>query len=118
MNSLSHVPYHIYLLRYEDILSKSLIQYWDYKSSKNKICYLYYKLWSDINIIKRYQETKNYIRRKIVRVIIVQTKIKIKFINDISPTNIYNRFHIKFGNSFKDFHLSLNYIFQFLKFNA
>ena len=44
MYSLSLDSYHIYSLRYEDILSKNLIQYWDYKSSKNKICYLYYEL--------------------------------------------------------------------------
>ena len=41
MYSLSLVSYHIYSLRYEDILSKNLIQYWDYKSSKNKTYYLY-----------------------------------------------------------------------------
>ena len=57
MYSLSLDPYHIHSIRYEDILSNNFIQYYDYKSSKNKICYLYYELWSDINIIKRYQET-------------------------------------------------------------
>ena len=57
MYSLSLDPYHIYSLRYEDILSKNLVQYVDYKSSKSKIFYLYYELWNDINIIKRYQKT-------------------------------------------------------------
>ena len=37
---------------------------------------------------------------------------------DISPTNIYNRFHRKCGDSFKDFDLSLNDIIQLLKFTA
>ena len=43
---------------------------------KNKICYLYFEPWSDINIIKRYQQTKNYIQRKIIRVMIDKNKIK------------------------------------------
>ena len=34
MHSFSLDPYHIYSLRYEYILSKNLIQYWDYKSKK------------------------------------------------------------------------------------
>ena len=49
-------PYHIYSLRYEVILSKNLIQYWDYKSKKNKIYYLYFEPWSDINIAKIFME--------------------------------------------------------------
>ena len=71
----------------------NFIQYWDYKSPINKICYIYYELWSDISIIKRFQKTKNYIQHKIDRVMIDKTKIKREFIFDISPTNIYNVFH-------------------------
>ena len=52
------IPYHIYSFKYKDILINNIIQYWDYKSSKTKICYLYNGLWSDINMIKGYQETK------------------------------------------------------------
>ena len=118
MYSLSLDPYHIYSLRYEDILSKNLIQYLDYKSSVNKICYLYYELWSDIYVIKRYREANNCIRRKIIRTMIDKTKIKIEFIINISPTNIYNRFHRKFGNSIKDFDLTQNDIIQLSKFDS
>ena len=37
MYSLSLDSYHIYLLRYENILSKNLFQYLNYKSSKKFI---------------------------------------------------------------------------------
>ena len=47
-----------------------------------------------------------------------KTKIIGEFTIDISPTDIYDRFHINFGNSFKDFGLSLNDIIQLSKFNA
>ena len=57
--SLSLDPYHIYSLTYDGIIDKNQIQYWDYKSSLMKTCYLYYELWSDINLIKGYQETEN-----------------------------------------------------------
>ena len=68
-----------------------------------KTCYLYYELWSDINLIKGYQETENSQLRRTFRIMIDQTKIRGEFIINISPTNIYNRFHRKFGNSLKDF---------------
>ena len=47
-----------------------------------------------------------------------KTKIKGELIIDISPTNIYNRFHRKFGNSIKDFDLTPNNIIQLSKFDA
>ena len=46
-----------------------------------------------------------------------KTKIREEFIIDVSPTNIYNRFHRKFGNNIDDFHITTNYIFQLSKFN-
>ena len=44
-------------------------------------------------------------------------KIKGEFFIDIISTNIYNRFHRKFRNSFKDFDFSPNDIIQLSKFN-
>ena len=58
MYSLLFDTYHLYSLKYDDILSDNQIQYWDYKSSTYKTYYLYYELWSDINVIKQYQEAK------------------------------------------------------------
>ena len=89
---LSLDPYHIYSLAYDGIIDKNQIQYWDYKSSSMKTCYLYYELWSDINLIIGYQETENSQLRKTLRIMIDQTKIRGEFIINISPTNIYNRF--------------------------
>ena len=118
MYSLSLNPYHLYSLKYDDILSDNQIQYWDYKSSTYKTCYLYYELWSDINVIKQYQEAKYGILRKIVRIMIDKTKIRGVFIIDVSPTNIYNRFHRKFGKSIDDFDITPNDILQLSRFNA
>ena len=47
-----------------------------------------------------------------------KTKIKGEFIIDISPININNKFHRKFGSSFKDFDLSSNDIIKLSKFDA
>ena len=57
--SLSLDPFHIYSLTYDGIIDKNQIKYWDYKSSSMITCYLFYELWSDINLIKDYQETEN-----------------------------------------------------------
>ena len=118
MYSLSLDPYHIFSLRYEDILSKDQIQYWDYRTSSKKTCYLYYELWSDINIIKRYQEFEKGECRSTARVMIDKTKIKGCFIIDISPTNIYNRFHRKFSNTINDFNFTPNDIVQLSNLSA
>ena len=56
--SLTIDPYHIFSLSYEYILSKDQIQYWDYKISPKNSIYLYYDLWSDINIIKNIKSIK------------------------------------------------------------
>ena len=116
--SLSLDPYHIYLLTYDCIIDKNQIQYWDYKSSSMKTCYLYYELWSDINLIKGYQEAENSQLRRTLRIMIDQTKIRGEFIINISPTNIYNRFHRKFWNSLKDFDLTPNDIIVLSKYNS
>ena len=81
-----------------------------------KNCYLYYELWSGIDIIKRYQETKNYIQHKIVRVMI-DKKIKGEFIIDISQANIFNRFHRNLETVLKTLTF-LKDIVQLSKFNA
>ena len=118
MYSLSLDPYHIYWLRYEDILSHNKIQYWDYKTFTSKICFLYNDLWSDIKIIKTYKEYEMVEYRKIVRVMIDKTKIKGDFIINISPTNIYNRFNRRFGNVIDNFNLTPNDVIQLSKLNA
>ena len=76
MYSLSLDPYHIYSLRYEDILSKNLIQYWDYKSSVNKICYLYYELWSDIYVIKDIKKPTIAFDTKLYEQWLIKQKLK------------------------------------------
>ena len=48
-----------------------------------KTGYLNYELWSDINLIKCYQETENSQLRRTLRIKIDQTKIKGKFIINI-----------------------------------
>ena len=116
--SLTLYPYHIYSLTYDDIIDKNQIQYWDYKSSSMKTCYLYYELLSYINLIKGYQETKNCQLSKTLRIMINQTRIRGEFIINISPSNIYNRFHRKFGNSLKDFDLTPNDIIELSKYNS
>ena len=47
-----------------------------------------------------------------------QTKIRGEFIINISPTNIYNRFHRKFGNNLKDFDLTPDDIIELSKYNS
>ena len=37
-----------------------------------------------------------------------KTKIRGEFIIDVSPTNIYNRFHRKFGKNIDDFDITPN----------
>ena len=118
MYFLSLIPYHLCSLKYDNILSDNQIQYWDYKSSTYKTCYLYYELWSDINVIKQYQEAKYGILCKIVRIMIDKTKIREEFIIGVSPTNIYNRFHRKFGKSIDDFDITPKNILQLSRFNA
>ena len=118
MYSLSLDPYHIYSLTFDGIINMNQIQYWDYKSSTKKTCFLYYELWSDINTIKRYQEKENNQVRQTLRVMIDKTTIRGKFLINISPTNIYNRFHRKFGNSLKDFDLTPNDIIKLSKHNS
>ena len=118
MYSLSLDPYHIYSLTVDGIININQIQYWDYKSSTKKTCFLYYELWSDINTIKQYQEKENNQVRQILRVKIDKTTIRGKFLISISPTNIYNRFHRKFGNSLKDFDLTPNDIIKLSKYNS
>ena len=118
MYSLSLDPYHIYSLKYEDILSHNKIQYWDYKTSTSKICFLYNDLWSDIKIIKTYKEYEMVEYRKIVRVMIDKTKIKGDFIINISLTNVYNRFNRRFRNVIDNFNLTPNDVIQLSKLNA
>ena len=118
MYSLSLDPYHIYSLTFDGIINMNQIQYWDYKSSAKKTCFLYYELWSDINTIKQYQEKENNQVRQTLRVMIDKTTIRGKFLISISPTNIYNRFHRKFGNSLKDFDLTPNDIIKLSKYNS
>ena len=118
MFSLSLDPYHIYSLRYEDILSTYQIQYWDYKASSKRILVLNYELWSDINIIKKYKEFEIGEIRNTVRIMIDKTKIKGKFIIDASPTNIYNKFNRKFGNTISEFNFTPNNIIKASKLNA
>ena len=118
MYSLSLDPYHIYSLKYEDILNHNKIQYWDYKTSTSKICFLYCNLWSDINIIKKYKESKMVEYHKMIRVIINRTKIKVNFIINISPTNVNNWFNRRFGNIIDNFDLSPNDVIQLSKMNT
>ena len=47
-----------------------------------------------------------------------KTKIRGGFIIDVSLTNIYNRFHRKFGKSIDDFDKTPNDILQLSRFNA
>ena len=115
---LSLDPYHIYSLTFDGIINMNQIQYWDYKSSTKKTCFLYYELWSDINTIKQYQEKENNQVRQTLRVMINKTAIRGKFLISISPTNIYNRFHRKLGNSLKDFDLTSNDIIKLSKYNS
>ena len=67
---LSLDPYHIYSLTYDGIIDKNQIQNWDYKSSSMKTCYFYYELWSDINLIKGYQEIENSKLPRTLRIMI------------------------------------------------
>ena len=56
--SLSLDRYHIYSLAYDGIIDKDQIQFWDYKSSSMKICYLYYELWSALILLKTIKKQK------------------------------------------------------------
>ena len=56
--------------------------------------------------------------RQTLRVMIDKTTIRGKFLISIFPTNIYNRFHRKYGNSLKDFDLTLNDIIKISKYNS
>ena len=47
-----------------------------------------------------------------------KTTIRGKFLISIYPTNIYNRFHRKIGNSLKDFDLTPNDIIKLSKYNS
>ena len=118
MYSLSLDPYHVYSLRYEDILSKNKIQYWDYRSSSRKTSYLSFELWSDINLIKKYRKKEMGEIRSTIRIMINHTKIRGSFIIGISPTNIYNRFHRKFSNTIPTFDLTPNDIVQLSRLNS
>ena len=103
MYSLSLDPYHIFGLCYEDVLSNTKIQWWDYKTSSMKSGFLYYELWSDIMTIKKYTEWKIGESRVKVRNMLDQKRIKGHFIIDASPTNIYNKFKRHFSNSVPNF---------------
>ena len=118
MYSLSLDPYHIFSLRYEDLIGKDQIQFWDYRTSSYKLCFLYYDLWSDIQTLKGYQEFENGECRKTKRVMIDKTILEGKFIVSFSPTNIYNRFKRRFGNTITDFNLTPNDIVKLSKFNS
>ena len=118
MYSLSLDPYHAYSLRYEDILSKNEIQYWDYRSSSRKTSYLSFELGSDINLIKKYREKEMGEIRSTIKIMIDHIKIRGSFIIDISHSNIYNRFHRKFSNTIPTSDLTPNDIVQFSRLNS
>ena len=56
MYSLTLDPYHLFGLRYEELLNNDKIQWWDYKSSSFKSEFLYNELWSDINFLKKMRD--------------------------------------------------------------
>ena len=102
MYSLGLDPYHLFSLRYEDIISPTKIQWWDYKASSIATGSLYYDLWSDIKFLKdmRIKEDKQY--PSTVRTMIDLKEIKGNFIITSSPSTIYNRFKRSFSKIIPD----------------
>ena len=116
--SLSIDPYHIFGIRYEDILSQSQIQWWDYKTSSFKTGFLYYELWSDINFLQKMKEKVNPSNRCTVRTMLDLKKIKGNFIIDASPTNIYNKFKRHFSDIVPSFNCTPKDILKLSLINA
>ena len=117
MFSLSFDLYHIYSLAFDDIINMNHTQYWDYKSSTKKTCNLYYELWGATLILSIRSHEKNHVCQTL-RIMRDKTAIRGKFMINIYPANIYNRFHRKFGNRFKDFDLNPNGTIKLSKYNS
>ena len=92
MYSLSIDPYQICSIRYEDIIDKDLICFWDNKTSFIKLLFMYHEPRSDITFIRNIARLQKGETRATKKTMLDNMKISGHFIIDASPTSIYNKF--------------------------
>ena len=118
MYALALDPYSLHLLIYEGIINDKARQYWDHKTSKLKNIAINQDLLTDLNYFKLYSNNFDTNCKEQIRNALYGTSLKGTFILNLSPTNIYNRFKIEFGDKLKWFNFTPLNIIQLSQYRV